>query len=125
MSERRVLAVPSNGAGGLEGERSAHFGHCDCFTLVEVIDGEVADVRVLQNPPHEQGGCMAPVGILASHGVNELVVAGMGSRPLTGFNDAGIKVYFENQTQGIRDTVKLVLDGAVNEMDARHVCGGH
>ena len=33
-----VLAVPSNGAGGLEAERSGHFGRCDCFTIVEIAE---------------------------------------------------------------------------------------
>jgi predicted Fe-Mo cluster-binding NifX family protein len=62
MAERMVLAIPSNGEGGLEGERSAHFGHCDCFTLVQIADAEIADVRVVGNPPHVEGGCLRPVG---------------------------------------------------------------
>lgn len=125
MSELMVLAVPSMGEGGLEAERSAHFGHCDCFTLVDVVDGEIASVRVVANPPHEEGGCLRPVNLLASHGVNALIAAGMGARPLAGFNDVGITVYFENATPGIGDAVKLVLNGSAQAMDARDVCGGH
>ena len=125
MTERMVLAIPSLGEGGLEGERSAHFGHCDCFTLVDIVDGEVGEVRIVANPPHEEGGCLRPVNLLASHGVNALIAAGMGARPLAGFNDVGISVYFENETPGIRDAIKLVLDGTAEKMDGRHVCGGH
>lgn len=125
MSERMVLAVPSLGEGGLDGERSSHFGHCDCFTLVDIVDGEVAGVRVVENPAHEHGGCLRPVGLLAAEGVSALVAAGMGARPLAGFAEAGIAVYFENATPGIGDAVKLVLAGAVETMDAQHVCRGH
>jgi len=125
MSERMLLAIPSLGEGGLEAERSGHFGHCDCFTLVDVVDGEISDVRVLANPPHEEGGCLRPVTLLASHGVNALIAGGMGARPLAGFNEAGISVYFENQTPGIGDAVRLVLSGSVETMDAKHVCGCH
>lgn len=125
MNERTVLAIPSIGAGGLEGERSAHFGHCDCFTLVELVDGQVSDVRVVANPPHEEGGCLRPVNLLASHGVHALLAAGMGARPLAGFNDAGITVYFENQTVNIGEAVALLLAGDVPTMDSRQVCGGH
>lgn len=125
MSERIVLAIPSMGEGGLDGERSGHFGHCDCFTVAEVVEGEVVDVRIVDNPPHEEGGCLRPVNLLASHGVNALIVAGMGARPLAGFNEVGIAVYFENQTPRIGDAVDLVLGGAVEKMDGRHVCGGH
>ncbi|MDZ4179752.1 MAG: NifB/NifX family molybdenum-iron cluster-binding protein [Coriobacteriia bacterium] len=125
MSERMLLAVPSMGQGGLEAERSAHFGHCDCFTLIEIADGAVAEVRVVDNPPHEEGGCLRPVNLLASHGVNAIIVAGMGARPLAGFNQVGIAVYFENETPGIADAIQLVLAGSVETMDARHACGAH
>ncbi len=125
MPDSILLAVPSVGEGGLEGERSGHFGRCDKFTLVEISDGKVSDVRVIDNPPHVDGGCLQPVQLLASHGVNALVVAGMGARPLAGFNEVGIDVYFDNVTPGIGDVVDLLLAGEVEPMDDRFVCGGH
>lgn len=125
MPQTMLLAVPSVGAGGLEGERSGHFGRCDVFTLVEVKDGEVTAVSVIDNPPHQEGGCLRPVELLASHSVNALVVAGMGARPLAGFRDAGIDVYFDDVTPGIGDVVKRVVTGECVPMDDRYVCGGH
>jgi predicted Fe-Mo cluster-binding NifX family protein len=123
--KKMLLAVPSMGEGGLEAERSGHFGHCDCFTLIEVEDGEIADVRVIANPPHQEGGCLRPVNLLASHGVTALIAAGMGARPLQGFNDAGIIVYFENETPRIAEAVALVLDGTLNVMHPGQACQGH
>lgn len=125
MSDTMLLAVPSLADGGLGGERSGHFGRCDTFTLVELESGEVKSVRVIDNPPHEEGGCLRPVELLASHDVNALVVAGMGARPLAGFRAAGIDVYYEGTTPGIGDVVELVLNGACEQMDERFVCGGH
>lgn len=122
MSEMMKLAVPSMGEGGLDGERSGHFGHCDCFTLIDIQDGEIKDVSVLVNPPHEEGGCLRPVGLLAERGVNAIVAAGMGGRPLMGFNDAGITVYFENQTPGVGDAAKLVAQGGVPIMGMENAC---
>jgi len=49
------IAVPSNGEGGLEGTRSGHFGHCDVFTFIDVENGEIKDVSILQNQEHVQG----------------------------------------------------------------------
>lgn len=125
MADELVLAVPSIGEGGLDGERSGHFGHCDCFTLVKIADGAVAEVSIVDNPPHVEGGCLTPVNLLASHGVQALIVAGMGARPLAGFDQVGIKVFFEDVTPGIRDAVQMVLDGNVMVMDPSHACGGH
>ena len=122
---RIVLAVPSNGTGGLESERSGHFGRCDCFTVVEIEDGVVAGVRIVANPPHEEGGCLRPVNLLAGEGVNALVVAGIGGRPLAGFNDAGIVVYFDNQRPVVSEVVDALLAGNVEIIDPSYVCGGH
>ena len=89
------IAVPSNGAGGLEGTRAGHFGHCDVFTFIDVEDGEIKKVSVLQNEEHVQGGCMVPVNLLASNKVKALVVGGIGMRPLMGFKQVGINVYHD------------------------------
>jgi len=125
MTSKTRLAIPSNGEGGVEAERSGHFGHCDCFTLVDIVDGEISSVEVIDNPPHVDGGCLQPVQLLAGHGVTTLVVAGMGARPLAGFNDVGIDVYFDNTTPIAGDVIGLFIGGSLPQMDARNVCGGH
>ena len=122
---RIVLAVPTNGAGGLDCERSGHFGRCDCFTVVEIEDGAVAGVRIVANPPHEEGGCLRPVNLLAGEGVNALVVAGIGGRPLAGFTDAGIAVYFDNMRPVVSEVIDAMLAGEVELIDPSAVCGGH
>ena len=87
------VAVPSELPGGLEARRSGHFGRCECFTVVDLVDGEISAVATLENAPHVDGGCMTPVIALAHHGVNAIVVDGIGGRPLQGFNQVGIAVH--------------------------------
>ena len=87
------VAIPSDLPGGLDAARSGHFGRCACFTLVDVVDGQVGKIEVLQNAPHTEGGCMAPVLVLAEHNVDAIVVDGIGGRPLMGFNQVGIAVH--------------------------------
>jgi predicted Fe-Mo cluster-binding NifX family protein len=126
MSERRslILAVPSSGSGGLAADRSGHFGRCDCFTIVAIQDGELGEVRVLTNPPHTDGGCLAPVELLASNGVTALVVAGIGGRPLAGFRSAGIEVYYERQLPKVCDAVEAVRSGVARPIQPQWACGG-
>jgi predicted Fe-Mo cluster-binding NifX family protein len=90
---RARVAVPSEFPGGLGAARSGHFGRADCFTIVQVDGDQVGEVTVLQNMPHSEGGCMAPVMMLAQHGVDAIVVDGIGGRPLAGFNQVGIAVH--------------------------------
>lgn len=89
-----VLAIPSANPGGLDAGMGMHFGHCDIYTIVNVKDGAIESVSTLPNVPHQQGGCLAPVQHLASHGVTKLLAGGMGMRPLMGFMQNGIEVFF-------------------------------
>lgn len=95
------LAVPTMGQAGLDSERSGHFGKCDCFTLVTIDDGQITSVENIDNPPHEEGGCM---------------------RPFMGFTEAGIDVYFENETPRVGDVAELIAQGKVEKMTADNTC---
>ena len=128
MGETMKLAVPTMGEAGLESERAGHFGHCDCFTVVEIADGEITGTSEVANPPPEEGvQSLAHEDILRIEEIEEAVrvAAGMGMRPLTGFNQAGITVYFENQTPIVGDAAKLVAAGSVPVMSADNACNHH
>ena len=118
------IAVPSMGPGGLEGERSGHFGHCDVFTLVDVEQGEIKSVSTLPNQAHVQGGCMVPVNLLAGNNVNALIVGGIGMRPLMGFRQVGIDVYYDAQRPAIRPVVEDLIAGKLPMIADDQVCGG-
>ncbi len=118
------IAVPSVAQGGLDGERSGHFGHCDVFTLVDVEDGAVKNVTTISNQEHVQGGCMVPVNLLAGHNVNALIVGGIGMRPLMGFRQAGIDVYHDSVRPEIRPVVEDLIAGRLPMISEDQVCGG-
>jgi predicted Fe-Mo cluster-binding NifX family protein len=118
------IAIPSMQAGGLDGQRSGHFGHCDTFTLVDVKDGLVQQVSTIANHSHVQGGCMVPVNLLAENQVNALVVGGIGMRPLMGFRQAGIDVYHDDQRPDIRPVVEDLIAGKLTMITDNQVCGG-
>jgi len=123
MKDGRI-AVPSMEAGGLDGHRSGHFGHCDVFTLVDVKDGEIENVTTIANQSHVQGGCMVPVNLLAQHNVNALVVGGIGLRPLMGFRQVGIDVYYDVTRPEIRPVVEDLIAGRLPQIEDDQVCGG-
>jgi predicted Fe-Mo cluster-binding NifX family protein len=123
MKDGRI-AIPSMGTGGLDGERSGHFGHCEVFTFVDVEDGDVKQVTTIPNGGHEQGGCMVPVNLLASHNVNALIVGGIGMRPLMGFKQVGVNVFYDATRQQIRPVVEDLIAGKLQMIGDDQVCGG-
>jgi predicted Fe-Mo cluster-binding NifX family protein len=118
------IAIPSADNGGLDGQRSGHFGHCDVFTLVDVEDGEILQVTTIANHGHVQGGCMVPVNLLAGHNVNALIVGGIGMRPLMGFKQVGIDVYHDAIRHEIRPVVEDLIAGKLPIISDDQVCGG-
>ncbi len=122
--QKTLIAIPSSHPGGLEAELGAHFGHCDLYTLVAVEDGRVVEVRTLPNVPHQQGGCMAPVNHLAQNAVTTLIAGGMGMRPLMGFNQVGIQVFFGGEAATVGQAVDAFLAGKLQPFTMEYTCGG-
>ena len=122
--ENGRIAIPAVGEGGLDGQRSGHFGHCDVFTIVDVEGGEIKNVSTVPNQSHVQGGCMVPVNLLAGHQVNALIVGGIGMRPLMGFRQAGIDVYHDAERAAIKPVVEDLIAGKLPMIADNQVCGG-
>ena len=121
---KTLVAIPSSIPGGLDASLGAHFGHCDLYTLVNVEDGQVGAVQTVPNVPHQQGGCMAPVSYLAEQGVTALIAGGMGLRPLMGFNQVGIKVFFGNGVQTVGEAVQAFVANKLPQFSQENTCGG-
>ena len=123
MEDGRI-AVPSLGNGGMDGQRAGHFGHCDVFTFVDVEGGKIKQVSTLSNQERVQGGCMVPVNLLADNNVTSLIVGGIGMRPLMGFNQVGIDVFYDVDRAEIRPVVEDLIAGKLPIITNDQVCGG-
>ena len=101
MSTRKI-AFPGT-VEGINGELAGHFGHTPIFCTIEYDETtkDVTNVEIIRNAPHEQGGCMTPVMLLKNNSVTEVVVGGIGQRPLLGFIQVGIEPF-----RGIQGTIK-------------------
>jgi len=121
------VAIPTNSPGGIDAERSDHFGHCDMFTMVEINEkNEIKEVKIIKNGDHEAGGCMVPVKLLQDAGAESIVVGGMGARPMRGFADAGITVYFADRSRmkTVQDVISGLTANQLPIMHADQVCKG-
>ncbi len=125
MSEQKVV-VPTNNPGGMDAERSDHFGHCDVFTVVTVRNGEISNVETMGQIEHGAGGCMVPVKTLKDYGAHAIVVGGIGARPLSGFAEVGIDVYFAPREQigTVAQVMEAFLAGNLPIMQPSQSCQG-
>lgn len=122
MEKTLKLAVPTMGSAGLNAKRSGHFGHCDCFTIIDIVDSKLVNVTELDNPPHEEGGCIAIVDLLKEAGVQAIAAAGMGMRPMRGFANANIAVYYDADHPTVEEVAKLVAQGELPNMTEDQAC---
>lgn len=119
-----IVAIPSAMPGGLDAAVDAHFGHCAIYTLVEIEEGKIKEVKTLPSIPHESGGCMAPVNHLAANNVKALISGGMGFRPLTGFNEVGIDVFHGSGAPTVGTAVEAFIHESLPRFSQEHTCGG-
>jgi predicted Fe-Mo cluster-binding NifX family protein len=125
MSARSRIAIPIESGQGLEAVRSAHFGHSPAFAIVDVEDGSPVATGILPNPPHEHGGCMVTVNLLASNDVSAVSAAGMGGGPLRGLIAAGIEVHRDAVSTTVAEAVDAITEGRTTRFGEEHACGGH
>ena len=59
---------PAGPLSWLDAIPSAHFGSCSGFAIVDWQDGQARSATVVAAPPHEEGGCMSRVRLLAGQG---------------------------------------------------------
>ncbi|HEY5517473.1 MAG TPA: NifB/NifX family molybdenum-iron cluster-binding protein [Coriobacteriia bacterium] len=125
MTEPIRIAVPTEGPGGIDAPRSAHFGHAASFTLVDVKDGAIASSAVIMNPPHVQGGCGATVGMLHEIGAGMAIVVGMGGGPRAAMASHGMQALFDGASETPRQAVEAYLAGGLKPFGADRQCAGH
>lgn len=68
---------------------SAHFGHCEGFTMYNVENGEIKNKEFVDNPGHKPG--FLPV-FLKEQKVNVIIAGGMGEAAKDLFVENGIDV---------------------------------
>ena len=81
----KYIAVPLEG-----GVLCAHFGHCEEFAIVKVVDNEIREIKILTPPEHVPG--LYPRWV-ASFGVTDVIAGGMGQKAINLFNEQNINAF--------------------------------
>jgi predicted Fe-Mo cluster-binding NifX family protein len=119
------IAVPSMSNAGMDSEVCAHFGSCEYFTIIELNDRNVAEVKSVSNGSEDgQHNCAAPALILKAQNVEAVLVSGIGGRPLMSLTGQGIKVY-AGAAGVVSNAVQDFNDGLLQELSTMGTCNCH
>lgn len=96
----------------LNGQITAHFGHCEKFAIVETNNSnEVTNEGLIDPPVHTPG---AYPRYLAEQGVDVIIAGGMGQKAQDLFAQNNIKVYLGLSAGTAKELVESYLN---NELD--------
>jgi predicted Fe-Mo cluster-binding NifX family protein len=116
------IAIPSMSDSGLESDVCFHYGSCEYFTIVDVNNKDIEDIKAISNLSLEsEHDCAAPSIILKSHNVDAVLVAGIGGRPLMSLTEKNIKV-FAGATGKVSNAVEDYNNGLLQELSVNGTC---
>lgn len=88
-----------------------HFGHCQQFAIVEVVDNIITNVKEVTPPEHVPG--LYPKWI-AQFGVTDVIAGGMGQQAIMLFNQQKINVFVGAP---VKETKELVSDFLTGKLE--------
>jgi len=109
------IAIPTQGTAGLDDQVEEHFGRAQHYTLIDIENGEITDVQVLDVPYAEHGPGDLP-NWLHSQGVDVVLAWGMGPRAVEFFEQLGIEV-ITGATGRVREVVEGYLRGSLETIE--------
>lgn len=83
-----------------------HFGRCQKYTIVDIVDGEISSRDEVDSPPHQRGYLPK---FLSEFDVEMIVAGGMGRRAQEMFSERGIETCI-----GVTGDIDEVIDSIVS-----------
>ena len=108
------IAVASNGKKGLEDIVSDVFGRAKTFTIIDVEDDQVKEVKVIENPGVKyQYGC-GPIAVktLVDLGVNAVIASEFGPSASSILEQHGVKRHRSRSCIRVEEALKEFLTGS-------------
>ena len=109
------IAISSTGK-TVEDEIDVRFGRCPYFSIVELENKEVKNVKAIENTAKAQvGGAGITAGeIVGNEGVEAVITTNLGPRAFSVFSQLGIKVYSAGGS--IKKAIQDFIDGKLSEI---------
>ncbi len=89
----------------------AHFGHCEEFAIIDVVNNVITEIKALTPPEHVPGLYPKWIGELD---VTDVIAGGMGQKAITLFNQESINVFVGAPAN---KALELVSDFLANKLN--------
>ncbi len=110
------VAVPTR-----NGQVDDHFGHCEFYTIFNIVNGKVQNEEILKSP--EGCGCKSNIGsILAGMSVTVMLAGNMGMGALGVLNHFGIEV-IRGCSGNVHNLIQAYLEESIT--DSGQSCHSH
>lgn len=122
-----IIAVPSNGKGGLNEGMSLRFGRCSSFTFVSVDNNEISEVKTVMNHANQAmgGAGIQASQIVGTNNANVVIVGNLGPNAVQSLNSLNLKiVQAPNQQLSVKQAVDLYREGKLQKITSSNV-GSH
>lgn len=119
------LVFPTDDNMGTLSPRGAHFGKAKFYTVVTLDGSTITDVEGIANPGHSTGGCANAVRNIMGLNPDALIVSGIGGKPAQGFAEAGLALYFDQESSIVKESVVLFSEGRLLKSQGEGTCGAH
>lgn len=98
----------------LNGQITAHFGHCEKFAIVETKDNQIISEKMITPPVHQPG--VYPK-FLADQGVEVIIAGGMGQQAQNLFAQNNIEVFMGVASGTAKELVENYLNNQLKTGD--------
>jgi predicted Fe-Mo cluster-binding NifX family protein len=112
MNLRKLrIAIPTKGKGGLKDVVSDVFGRANTFTIVNVDNEEIKDVKILENPAvsYKHGAGPIVVKMLIDAGVNMVLATELGPGASALLQQHNVTTIAAKSGTSVKEAVRKVL----------------
>ena len=106
------VATPTKGKGGLEDVVSEVFGRAKTFTIVDLDNGDLRNVKILENPAafYKHGAGPIVVKMLLDLNVNAVIAAEFGPGVSTLLDQHNVKRITLPSGKSVKESIEDALD---------------
>ncbi|MFX1243003.1 MAG: NifB/NifX family molybdenum-iron cluster-binding protein [Promethearchaeota archaeon] len=109
----RIVGIPSDGT-ELSDNISPHLGHCRYFIGIEIHENNNFK-KAFTLPNNGHTGCIEPVINMKQRRVTDMILTGIGMRPLMGFQQVNINLY-QGLNASIEENIRMLIYGKLRLM---------